>query len=102
MSRTPVFLATFALILGVNQAYASQAFQTRGGSGAVCTADNLKTLPFVGQYEATYENGFDDIFLKSETACFKSFEACENWRYDIQSEEIYYVIYRNICAKRSL
>ena len=72
----------------------------RGGSGAVCLADNVKTLPYVGQYEATYENGFDDMLLKYEIVCFKTLEACENWRYDIQSEEIYYMIYRNACAKR--
>ena len=82
-----------------NQADARSQFANQG---VACEVGTAGIAPIRGEFASSYSNWKDDIVEVSLVRCFSSVQACEAWRYRVQSERMYNgVIMANQCTRRS-
>lgn len=69
-------------------------------AGYDCRETPPEIAPVEGRFSGDYEDLFKRLYPASYVRCFASMEACEAWRYDVQSAEVYYNIIYNQCMPR--
>lgn len=81
-----------------NSSYAISAFANEGVS---CDAATAGSAPIRGEFASSYSSWKDDMVEVTLVRCFSSVQACEAWRYRVQSERMYNgVIMANQCERR--